>query len=360
MVGGGPPMVSGPTRPQLAVTLTGMGDGDGWATCELGHRHWGRHGAAGLLLYHPDPEPYVLLQHRALLSSGGGTWGLLGGAVHSHEDAVAGALREASEESTLDPSVVRVHGLVGEYHGGWAYETVIASVAVRPDVRRASFETAAVAWVHADEVPAMKLFPPFANVWPRLRRALVRPVLVVDAPAVLAAAGTLDGAAVGRAAGDGRAANRGRTAGGDRSGDAASTGVHGADDGAAASPLSPLAGSLSRPAHAGPARDATAVRRLRDRLAALGGVPELPGTAADISYPEVVLLVDPAGDVGSVPGVLVVARGDAGGDGIADPLTAGGFHEHRVVVTSDPALGDRAASAGVPVLPPHWLIDRLH
>lgn len=348
-------MVSGPARPHLPVTLTGMGDGDGWATCELGHRHWGRHGAAGLLLYHLDPEPYVLLQHRALLSIGGGTWGLLGGAVHSHEDAVAGALREASEESTLDPSVVRVHGLIGEYHGGWAYETVIGSVTVRPDVRRASFETAAVAWVHADEVPAMKLFPPFANVWPRLRRALVRPVLVVDAPAVLAA-GTL--AAAGRAAGDARAVHHDRAAGGDRSGDAAATGVHGAD--AAASRRSPVAGSVPRPAHAGPAHDVTAVRRLRDRLAALGGVPDLPGTAADVSYPEFVLLVDPAGDVGSVPGVLVVARGDAGGDGIADPLTAGGFHEHRVVVTSDPALGDRAVSAGVPVLPPHWLLDHLH
>jgi 8-oxo-dGTP diphosphatase len=176
--------VFGGCRFRPAVTLTGMGDGDGWVNCDAGHRHWGRHGAAGLLLYHLAPEPHVLLQKRALLSIGGGTWGILGGARHSHEDAITGALREAGEESTLDPSVVRVHGLIGEHHGGWSYETVIASVAERPDVRRASFETAAVAWVHVDEVPAMKLFPAFADGWSRLRRALVRPVLVVHAAAL--------------------------------------------------------------------------------------------------------------------------------------------------------------------------------
>ncbi len=332
-----------------------MGDGDGWAICELGHRHWGRHGAAGLLLYHLDPEPYVLLQHRALLSIGGGTWGLLGGARHSHENAVAAALREAAEESTLDPSVVRVHGLIGEHHGGWAYETVIGSVAVRPDVRRASFETAAVAWVHADEVAKMKLFAPFANVWPRLRRALVRPILVVDAPSVLAAisgTGVPDGAPF-------------RDAAGGTAADPRPPALHDGPRGDGSGREGPRSDGSGRegPGHEGtrrdgPSRDAATVRLLRDRLAVLGGVADLPGTAADISYPDVVLLVDgSAGGIGSVPGVSVVARG--GGDHLADPVTAGGPHEHRVVVTSDPVLRDRAVSAGVPVLPPFRLLDRL-
>src|SRR5690349_11376802 len=108
--------------------VASMGDGDGWANCDAGHRHWGRFGAAGVLLYHQDPEPHVLLQKRSRLSNGGGTWGLLGGARHSHENPIEGALREASEESTLDPSVVRVHWLAREDHGGWSYDTVIGSV----------------------------------------------------------------------------------------------------------------------------------------------------------------------------------------------------------------------------------------
>src|SRR5690242_14621545 len=114
-----------------AVRLAPMGDGDGWANCDAGHRHWGRYGAAGLLPYHEDA---VLLQKRSRLSIGGGTWGLLGGARHSHEHPIEGALREASEESTLDPSLVRAHWLSREDHGGWSYETVIGSVRSRVDV----------------------------------------------------------------------------------------------------------------------------------------------------------------------------------------------------------------------------------
>lgn len=283
----------------LPVTLTGMGDGDGWAECDAGHRHWGRHGAAGLLLYHPGPTPHVLLQKRALLSIGGGTWGLLGGARHSHEDAIAGALREASEESTLDPSVVRVHGLIGEHHGGWSYETVIASVADRPDVRRASFETAAVAWVPVDEVPRKKLFPAFGAGWPRLRQALIRPVLVVDA-----------------------------------------AGLAGAHDGGR-----PLDGTVD-------------VARLRDRLAALGPVENLPGTVTDLSYPEIILAV-----AGAAPGTdatrgprVVPAGGEEAVAGLAAPNAP---DEHRVLVTGDPAVRRRAAAAGVSVVDPRWLLDLL-
>ncbi|MFL6054149.1 MAG: NUDIX domain-containing protein [Actinoallomurus sp.] len=272
-----------------------MGDGDGWANCDAGHRHWGRHGAAGLLLYHLSPEPHVLLQKRALVSIGGGTWGILGGARHSHEDAITGALREAGEESTLDPSVVRVHGLIGEHHGGWSYETVIASVAERPDVRRASFETAAVAWVHVDEVPGMKLFPAFADGWSRLRAALVRPVLVVDAAA-------LDG---GR-------------------------------------PIADLA-------------------RLRDRLAALGPVENLPGTVADLSYPEIILAAEDAappaeGAAGNGVRVVAVRGGAEGFARLAAPRTS---DEHRVVVTDDPALRRRAGAARATATDPSWLLDLL-
>ena len=62
-----------------------MGDGDGWVQCALGHRHWGRFGAAGLLV---NADRDFVLQHRAPWTHEGGTWGLPGGARDSHEDVV--------------------------------------------------------------------------------------------------------------------------------------------------------------------------------------------------------------------------------------------------------------------------------
>jgi hypothetical protein len=42
-------------------------DGNGWIECGQGHRHWGLHGAAGLLLHNVDADGTLrlLLQHRA-------------------------------------------------------------------------------------------------------------------------------------------------------------------------------------------------------------------------------------------------------------------------------------------------------
>jgi len=80
---------------------------DGWTTCALGHRHWGRAGAAGLLLHRAGPAgEEVLLQHRAVWSHHGGTWGTPGGALHAGEAADVGALREVREELGLLPDDV--------------------------------------------------------------------------------------------------------------------------------------------------------------------------------------------------------------------------------------------------------------
>ncbi|WP_312881195.1 NUDIX hydrolase [Actinomadura alba] len=167
-----------------------MGDGDGWARCGRGHIHWGRHGAAGLLVFHrdePAAEPYVLLQQRAWWCNGAGTWGMFGGARHSHEGDVAAALRETAEECTLAPEAVRVHGVLTDDHGGWEFTSIIASAPERVAVRPASSETRDAAWEPADGVERMRLFAPFAASWPRLRTVMFRPVLVVDVANVMGA-----------------------------------------------------------------------------------------------------------------------------------------------------------------------------
>ena len=144
-----------------------MADGDGWTRCALGHRHWGLHGAAGLLLVAPgvDGVPQVLLQHRAPWSHHGGTWGIPGGARAGTESAVQAALREAAEETGLAPAQVRVLDEVVDEHGGWAYTTVRATADAPLPVRPLDGESLELAWVPAVEVADRLLHPGFAAGW---------------------------------------------------------------------------------------------------------------------------------------------------------------------------------------------------
>jgi 8-oxo-dGTP diphosphatase len=155
------------------MTTGQPGDGNGWVSCSLGHRHWGRFGAAGILITDGDR---VVLQHRAAWTHEGGTWAVPGGARDSHEDPVAAALREAVEETTLDPAGVVPYGEWIDEHGGWSYTTVLARVAAHRnaplDIAPANAESVAVQWWHVDEVAALDLHSGFAAVWPQLRDRL--------------------------------------------------------------------------------------------------------------------------------------------------------------------------------------------
>src|ERR1700712_776841 len=124
-------------------------DGDGWVQCDLGHRHWGKFGAAGLLLRHSKAgsAAVVLLQHRAAWSHHGDTWGLPGGARDSHETPEQAALREAVEESGLDSSQVGVTGEWVDARAGWSSTTVIASAARELEVSAVTLESVAFRWV---------------------------------------------------------------------------------------------------------------------------------------------------------------------------------------------------------------------
>lgn len=149
-------------------------DGNGYVYCGQGHRHWGRFGGAGLLLLdrRQAGEPFVLLQHRAAWTSDGDTWGLPGGARDSHEDAVAGAMREAAEETGVQPGSVRVVGRLVDDHGdGWSYTTVIADL-VRDIELVAEAESLELRWVSVSAVTDLPLHPGFAHTWPVLRERL--------------------------------------------------------------------------------------------------------------------------------------------------------------------------------------------
>lgn len=166
--------------------------GDGWVQCRCGQRHWGRSGAAGLLLWRPsrpatprgaaDPASYdVVLQHRAMWSHFGGTWGLPGGAIDPDETPVAGALREAQEEAATPPDALAVRASYRLSHPDWSYTTVVAEALEPIEPRVSDPESLHVAWVPGDELRERELLPAFADALPQLRQLVGRRlVLVVD------------------------------------------------------------------------------------------------------------------------------------------------------------------------------------
>jgi 8-oxo-dGTP pyrophosphatase MutT (NUDIX family) len=146
-----------------------IGDGNGWVVCRLGHRHWGRYGAAGILI---TDGTAVILQHRAAWTHEGDTWALPGGARDSHEDALTAALREATEETTLDTGRIAPFGEWIDEHGGWSYTTVLARTDAQPELAPANAESVAVRWWALDEVAGLPLHHGFAAAWPDLRDRL--------------------------------------------------------------------------------------------------------------------------------------------------------------------------------------------
>ncbi len=161
-----------------------QGDGDGWVQCARGHRHWGRNGAAGLLLRAPgaDGAVRVLLQHRAAWTHEGGTWGIPGGARDSHESVAQAALREAAEEASLPLERLRPGEEQVVDHGGWSYTTVLAD-ADEPLPTVLQGESVELRWVPETAVADLPLHPGFAASWPLLRAPAVE--LLVDAANVV-------------------------------------------------------------------------------------------------------------------------------------------------------------------------------
>ncbi|WP_314686165.1 Maf family protein [uncultured Bifidobacterium sp.] len=177
---------AGPGRTPVLAASTSSGTpkgnihqpGDGWVDCACGRRHWGLHGAAGVLLARRDPTggrvTHVVMQHRALWSAEGGTWGVPGGAIADGESPVQGALRESLEEASIPPQDIDVVGSWREEHGSWAYTTVFAfeREGRRVEPRAGDDESMEIAWVPVNEVASLRLLTALRVDWPRFRRRL--------------------------------------------------------------------------------------------------------------------------------------------------------------------------------------------
>jgi 8-oxo-dGTP diphosphatase len=183
-----PCRLAAPQAPNAAYPESVRGDGDGWVRSATGAMFWGRHGAAGLLLRAPMPDGTraVLLQHRAVWSHQGGTWGLPGGARDSHETVEQTAVREAREEAGLAPEHVVVRAALvtasvtaSTGRSDWTYTTVVAD-APHPLDTVPNHESDELRWVAEEDVAALPLHPGFAASWLRLLElSRVTPLLEV-------------------------------------------------------------------------------------------------------------------------------------------------------------------------------------
>lgn len=284
-------------------------DGDGFVECLGGHRHWGRFGAAGLLL--TDPARGVLLQRRAWWTHHGSTWALPGGALQSHEGAWQAATREAEEEAGIPGDAVRPMSSWTVDHGGWTYTTVLAQTLrpVREQVMNA--ESDELRWVTPGEVAGYELLGDFASAWPLLHPQLGRELVLV-----------VDGANVVGSKPDGWWHDRAGAAG-----------------------------------------------RLRDRLAGLvhQGVRaedfELSDGPEWSWWPRIVLVVEgQAKDVEPVEDVEVVSAARDGDSAIVDTvraLRADRPEDHVTVVTADRELRGRVTAEGARYLGPGALLAAL-
>jgi len=302
-------------------------DGNGWVRCALGHRHWGRFGAAGLLAYVTGGP--VLLQRRTWWSHHGGTWGLPGGARDSHESALAAALREAHEECGVPPDAVRQRAVFTDDHGGWSYTSVLAEADEPFAAHSDDEETDEVAWVPAAAVATLGLHPGLAAHWVKLAAQLSPVTIIVDSANVVGS--RPDGWWRDRVGATVRLADELMQWG---------------TEGLTALPAGMDAANAA-PDGAPPAADGTGeLARMADGQTHLRWLPD------------VVLVVEgaarPAADAPVGGPVRVLAASGSGDDTIA--VLAAHTAGRRIVITADRELRERCLAAGAAVAGPGWLL----
>ena len=106
--------------------------------------------AAVLVAVTEREEPGLLLTvRRDDLRTHAGQIAFPGGRVDEGEDAVAAALREASEELGIDPAAVEIVGLLDEYRTVTGYVVAPVLAVVRPDLPLRPHELEVADWFEA-------------------------------------------------------------------------------------------------------------------------------------------------------------------------------------------------------------------
>ncbi|WRZ88382.1 NUDIX hydrolase [Streptomyces sp. NBC_01007] len=136
----------------------------GYVRDRRGCRHWGPHGAAGLLL---RQDGRFLLQRRSWRVHHRRTWSIPGGALKAGESPREGARREFEEELGVVPALRHVRTFVDD-HGGWAYHTLVMDVMESFSPRLGDGEGVAYRWCAPAETYLLTLHPGFAATWPQL------------------------------------------------------------------------------------------------------------------------------------------------------------------------------------------------
>jgi len=110
------------------VGALGLRDDSAWAPPEL-------RPAAVLIAVTDRPDPGVLLTHRPeTMARHPGQVAFPGGKLEQDEDAVAAALREAQEELSIDPGVVRVVGTSQSFVTGSGFTLTPVLGLIPPDL----------------------------------------------------------------------------------------------------------------------------------------------------------------------------------------------------------------------------------
>lgn len=132
-----------------------------------------RRGAVLILFGESPAGPDLLLTERAHhMRSHPGQISFPGGSIDPGETPLQAALREAEEETGLDPAQVRVVAESVEDHGGWSYTTVVAEADALLHVHSEDRESTEVRWVLVEDVLGLPLHPSFGAAWPHLRSRL--------------------------------------------------------------------------------------------------------------------------------------------------------------------------------------------
>ena len=143
-----------------------MSSGDGFITVRDGSVRWGLYGAAGVLV---RSEGHVFVALRSPHSHHGGVWAIPGGALHSDETALEGALREFAEEIGVHLDGYEIAVEHEDDHGGWSYWTIVLDLPQRFEApERLHWETSATNWVTLEQLAQLDLHPAFRATLVRL------------------------------------------------------------------------------------------------------------------------------------------------------------------------------------------------